>query len=392
VLLGLAVVLGAVGVYVAYTFGGQGSSGVLGPLGAAGSSKLENKGVTFGITPADNTADVAPSSPVVVNAANGKITSIALTSPEGRAVEGQLMSGDTRWVSNATLGYGQTYVLDVKGIGPEGKESAVRSTFTTIKPATQVYVGMNPLDGQAIGIGQPLAFYFDKAITNKQATQDAIRITTSPVAEGAFRWFSNKEVHWRPRDYWKPGTKVEVAVNVFGKDLGDGVYGKEDRKAAFTIGDSVIARADGQSHQMTVEVNGELVRTIPVALGRAQFPSNNGVHVVTEKVPSKIMDSTTYGLSLDSGGYRTEVKWATRISNGGEFLHAAPWSVRDQGRRNVSHGCVNMSTENAQFMFNLLKKGDVIILANTGGPDLAVWDGFGDWQIPWEQWVEDDQG
>ncbi|WP_433871704.1 L,D-transpeptidase [Saccharopolyspora sp. CA-218241] len=149
----------------------------------------------------------------------------------------------------------------------------------------------------------------------------------------------------------------------------------------------MVLHADGASKQMRVTRNGELLRTIPVALGSPEFPSNNGAHVVTEKHPKYLMDSTTYGLPLDQGGYQTEVEWAVRISNGGEFLHAAPWAAADLGRRNVSHGCINMTTEDAKWVFDLLKKGDVVEITNSGGPDLKSWDGFGDWQVPWQEWV-----
>jgi lipoprotein-anchoring transpeptidase ErfK/SrfK len=83
----------------------------------------------------------------------------------------------------------------------------------------------------------------------------------------------------------------------------------------------------------------------------------------------------------------TKVQWATRISNSGEFVHSAPWSVAQQGNSNVSHGCINLSPENAKWFFDNVKKGDVVINVNTGGPNLKPWDGFGDWQIPWGQWV-----
>lgn len=33
-----------------------------------------------------------------------------------------------------------------------------------------------------------------------------------------------------------------------------------------------------------------------------------------------------------------------------EFVHAAPWSVAQQGSSNVSHGCINLSPDNAQMV------------------------------------------
>jgi lipoprotein-anchoring transpeptidase ErfK/SrfK len=165
------------------------------------------------------------------------------------------------------------------------------------------------------------------------------------------------------------------------------VFGQQDRTVNFTVGDSVIARADGAIHQMSVAINGAVVRTMPVSMGKPDSPSTNGVHVVTEQNQTKVMDSTTFGLALDAGGYIATVQWATRISNGGEFVHSAPWSVGQQGNSNVSHGCINLAPDNAKWFFGTVKKGDVVINTNTGGPDLKSWDGFGDWQVPWPQWL-----
>jgi lipoprotein-anchoring transpeptidase ErfK/SrfK len=98
------------------------------------------------------------------------------------------------------------------------------------------------------------------------------------------------------------------------------------------------------------------------------------------------MDSSTWGLT-GTGAYRTEVEWATRISSSGEFVHAAPWSVDSQGVENVSHGCVNVSTDAAKWFYDTFIPGDPVIIRNTVGPALEVWDGFGDFQLPFDQYV-----
>ncbi|QUH00500.1 L,D-transpeptidase [Saccharopolyspora erythraea] len=338
-------------------------------------------------TPQNGARDVSPTAPISAKVANGKIVNATLTNQDGKPVAGAPAPDGLSWTSSEVLGYAKTYTLvaTVQGAGPPITQ---QTTFSTVDPKDETYVSMNPLDGQTVGVGQPLAFYFSKdaPAPDKARAEEAIRIRTEPAVEGAFYWFNSREVHWRPKEYWKPGTKVSVDVGVYGKDLGGGVWGQEDRKATITIGDAVILRADGATHRMSIEVNGAVQRTLPVSLGKPEFPSNNGVHVVTEHHQTKIMDSSTYGLPVEAGGYRTPVSWAVRISNGGEFLHAAPWSVGDQGRRNVSHGCINMSMSDAKWVYDLLKKGDVVEITNAGGPSLRSWDGFGDWQIPWEEW------
>jgi len=337
--------------------------------------------------PPDRARDVSPLAPITVTVAKGKLGQVTVTNPQGAPVVGKLEPDETTWKTTEPLGYGKAYTINANAIGDDNRQVTSTSSFRTVEPRTLTYPSINPLNGETVGVGQPLAVYFDEPIADKKAAENAITVTTSPHVEGAFYWFSNKEVHWRPQRFWEPGTHVTVDIHVYGKDLGNGVYGQEDRTSHFTIGDAFIARADGAAHQMIVEINGRVVRTMPISMGRPEFASANGTHVVTERNAIKIMDSTTFGLALDAGGYIAKVQWATRISNSGEFVHAAPWSVAQQGNSNVSHGCINLSPDNAKWFFDKVKKGDVVINVNTGGPDLKPWDGFGDWQIPWGQWV-----
>lgn len=379
----LLLALGIVGALVAGCTSGSRAGG-----GAAGEDSTQAPPpASIVVDPPAGALDVSPIAPVTVKAVGGTLDEVTMTNPEGAPVAGQLDREGTIWTVAEPLGYGRAYTVTATATGPDRKPVTTTSSFTTLVPRAVAYPSMNPVDGQTVGVGQPLAVYFDQDIENKQAAEDAIAVTATPPVEGAFYWFTDSEVHWRPKDFWTPGTVVNVDIGIYGKDLGGGVYGEESRNGTFTIGDAVIARADGASHQMTVEINGAVVRMMPISMGNAEFPSNNGIHVVTERHETKVMDSSTYGLQLTEGGYITEVRWATRISNGGEFVHAAPWSVGDQGNANVSHGCINLSTENAKWFFDTVKKGDVVIQSNTGGPDLQPWDGFGDWQIPWEQWL-----
>jgi lipoprotein-anchoring transpeptidase ErfK/SrfK len=343
----------------------------------------------FTITPAASAANVSPRDAVTVRINSATLSDVTVASPGGRPVNGAMSGDHGSWMSSEPLGYGKTYTVTANAAAKSGGAPlTTTSTFTTATPRAQVYPQMNPLDGQVVGVGQPIAIYFDRTITDRKAAEAAITVHTSPAVSGAFYWFSAKEVHWRPENYWAAGTQVSVDLGVYGRDLGGGVYGKQDRSVHFSVGDALVAEADGASHQMTVKINGQLVRTMPIAMGRPSRPSNSGVHVVTEKFASMIMDSSTFGLPVDApGGYRVPVAFATRISNDGEFVHSAPWSVGDQGRRNVSHGCVNVSPANAQWFFNLVKKGDVVVLTNTGGPVLQSWDGFGDWNVPWPEWT-----
>ncbi len=386
--------LGIVAIGLVATLVTSCSSGSASPEAAAGetstttSSTPPPKPVTLSTGPADAAVDVAPGVPVVATATDGKITSVSLTNPEGKVVAGQLSPDGRQWTSAEPLGYQKTYTLSVTGEGTDGKAVTKTSSFTTVKPRTLTFLSVNPLDGSTVGVGQPLDFNFDEPVTDKAAAEAMISITTEPRVEGAFYWFDDKKVHWRPREYWTPGTKITIDARVYGKHVGNGVYGEKDRKVSLTIGDAVVHEADGQTHQVVTKVNGQVVRTMPTSMGDAQNPTPTGTYVLMEKHAHMVMDSRTYGLSLEAGGYVTDVDWAYRMSNSGIFFHGAPWSIPDQGVRNVSHGCLNLSPENAKWVYDNSKQGDVVIVTNSGGPVLEPWDGYGDWQIPWEQWVK----
>jgi lipoprotein-anchoring transpeptidase ErfK/SrfK len=345
------------------------------------------KPVKLSVTPGDKAADVAPGSPVTVAAVDGTVTAVSLVSAAGEAVAGALSPDGTTWQSTAPLEFGETYTATASAKGTDGKPATVTSVFTTATARLKADLSMNPLDGQTVGVGQPLAFYFDVPVANKAAAEQAIQISTTPAVEGAFYWFDDEEVHWRPKLYWPAGTKITINARIFGKDFGDGVFGNESRVANITVGDAVVAWADGATHQMTVNVNGKVARTIPISMGKPAHETPVGTYVVMSEHTDYTMDSSTYGVPVDSSaGYRTTVSVASRMSNSGIFYHSAPWSVGDQGHRNVSHGCLNMSTENARWLQSISKKGDVIVVKNSGGPVLEPWDGLGDWQIPWAEW------
>ena len=160
----------------------------------------------------------------------------------------------------------------------------------------------------------------------------------------------------------------------------------DGRTIDFKIGDAQISYVDTNAHTMTVTANGNVLRNLPVSTGRDEYPTKSGVHVVNEKMSTLTMDSQSVGIPRDSpSGYYEEVKWDVRISNSGEFVHSAPWSTADQGNQNVSHGCVNLSDADGQWFFELTHVGDPVVV--TGSPGALQPDnGYGDWQIPWDQW------
>ncbi|MGV9612356.1 L,D-transpeptidase [Nocardia xishanensis] len=334
----------------------------------------------------DGDKGVSPGMPMTFKVDDGKFTNVTLVNQQGNPVEGKLAADGRTWETAEVLGYGKTYRLTADAIGLGGANTTTMS-FTTSSPNNQTKPYLIPGEGEVVGIGQPVAIQFDENIPDRKAAQDAIKITANPPVEGAFYWVNNREVRWRPEHFWAPGTRVDIQVNVYGKNLGNGLFGQDNLTSHFVVGDAVIFTADDNTHQVVVEQNGQVVRTMPTSMGKDSTPTDNGIYIVADKHEKIIMDSSTYGVAVNSSdGYRTPVDFATRISYSGIFFHSAPWSVGAQGYSNTSHGCLNLSPANAQWVFNFAKRGDITIVKNTVGGTLSGTDGLGDWNIPWSEW------
>jgi len=356
---------------------------------------IDDKGTPFGdlLVPKltasvkDGAVGVLVDQPVTVGAEDGVLGAVSMVNDdEGTPVAGELSPDGLTWHTTEPLGYNTRYTLQAQSLGLGGAASQ-QMTFQTHSPENLTMPYLLPNDGEVVGIGQPVAVRFDENIPDRLAAQRAITVTTNPPVEGAFYWLSNREVRWRPAQYWKPGTTVDVAVNTYGVGLGDGLFGQENMTTHFTIGDEVIATADDNTKTLTVRRNGEVEKTMPISMGKNSTPTNNGTYIVGDRFGHLVMDSSTYGVPSNSpNGYRTEVDYATQISYSGIYVHAAPWSVGSQGYSNVSHGCLNVSTGNAQWFYDNTKRGDIVEISNTVGSVLPGVDGLGDWNIPWDQW------
>jgi lipoprotein-anchoring transpeptidase ErfK/SrfK len=355
---------------------------------------ITDKGTPFGdlLVPklnasvTDGAVGVPVGAPVTVSAEDGVLGAVTMVNEEGELVSGRLSPDGITWSTTEPLGYNKRYTLNAQSLGLGGVTTR-EMTFETHSPENLTMPYVLPTEGEVVGIGQPVAIRFDENIPNRLAAQTAITVKTNPPVEGAFYWLNNRELRWRPAQYWTPGTRVDVAVNTYGVDLGDGLFGQDDVTTRFTIGDAVITTVDDSTKTLTMKRNGEVIKTMPISMGKNSTPTNNGTYIVGGRFSHIIMDSSTYGVPVNSpNGYRTEVDWATQISYSGIFVHAAPWSVGSQGYSNVSHGCINVSTSNGHWFYDNSKRGDIVEIVNTVGSTLPGTDGLGDWNIPWEQW------
>ncbi|MEI7914511.1 MAG: Ig-like domain-containing protein [Mycobacteriaceae bacterium] len=360
----------------------------------SGSAALVDKGTPYSdllvpkltATVTDGAVGVAVDQPVTVSVQGGVLGSVALVDDEGEAVTGQLGSDGLKWVSTEPLGYNKSYTITAKSLGLGGVTTETLK-FKSHAPANLTMPYLLPGDGEVVGIGQPIAIRFDENIPDRVAAEKAITVTTDPPVAGAFYWLSNREVRWRPENFWAPGTTVNVKVDTYGVDLGQGLFGQKNLSAEFSIGDRLIATADDATKTLTIRRNGEVIKTMPISMGKDETPTPNGIYIVGDRYQHLIMDSSTYGVPSNSPkGYRLEVDWATQMSYSGIYVHSAPWSVGAQGSDNTSHGCLNVSPANAQWFYENTKRGDVVEVDGTVGSVLSGVDGLGDWNIPWSQW------
>ena len=226
-----------------------------------------------------------------------------------------------------------------------------------------------PTNGATVGVAQPIIINFPGLVDDSGAAEGAVHISSVPPVPGKFYWMKPTQLRWRPLTFWPAHTAVTV-------DAGGAV-------SSFQTGDSLVATADEAARQLTVTRNGAVEKTIPMSMGMASggHQTPNGTYYVQEKMPSVVMDSSTYGVPVGSTyGYKTTVELAVRFDDSGDFVHSAPWSVDDQGKRDVSHGCINISPTNAKWFFDNFNAGDPIVVTNSSGGTYSRHDGSNDWQ------------
>jgi len=337
----------------------------------------------------DEASTVTPTTPIVVKATGGTLGAVTVTNPaKGTKVKGAYSADKTSWTSSEPLGYGIVYQVAVDAMDGAGGKASRTAKVTTLTPKAQAYPSFIPPPSVTdVGIGQPLVVKFDQDIADKAAAEKALAVTSIPQQAGGWYWLSKREVHYRPQVYWQAGTTIKLHASVYGVHLGGDVYGQTDRDLTLKIHDSWLAKADGATKQMQIFQNGALVNTMPISIGKDETPTHVGAHVISDKQQTYTMDSCSYGLCPpDPKAYRSDEHFAERISNDGEFVHENPNSVGAQGSSNVSHGCINLNTANAQWFFDHFGLGDVVEVTNSGGPPLPVWDTYGDWAVSWPAW------
>ncbi|AHI00865.1 Ig-like domain-containing protein [Kutzneria viridogrisea] len=340
---------------------------------------------------------VNPKTPIVIKATDGTLSAVTVTNPQsGNKVVGDFSADKTTWTSNDTLRFSAVYQVVATAVNKEGKsveqKGEVHTLTATAVAAPSLFQA--PDVANDFGVGLIIGVKFDHDVNDKAAAEKALKVTSTPAQGGSWYWVSKREAHFRPKQYWQAGSTVKLETGVYGQALGDGTYGGPDVSATYKIHDAWVGKADGNTHQLQAFHNGELVRTAPTSMGktantppRGPTPTFNGTHVVLGKTAHIIMDSCTYGICEGQPGYyKAPENWDVQISGDGEFLHENLATVSVQGSQNVSNGCLNLNTDNAKWFFDNFNIGDPIEVTNSGGPQLAINNGHGDWAIDWATW------
>lgn len=329
---------------------------------------------------------VAVDQVVEVSAQHADLRRVQVMSKAG-PVPGKLTNRG--WRATGRLEPGTDYRI-IGRVDQGGEQRTVRSRFHTadLTLDEQTYASVAPLDGETVGVGMPVIVTFDLPVADKAAFERHMSVTSTPQQKGSWHWISDTEAHYRPATYWQPGTDVTVDVDVNSVAAGGGIYGQESRQVGFHVGDAVVSKVNAATHQMQTFVNGELARTIPITTGKPGFTTRSGVKVIMEKFDEKRMSSETIGISEGDAEYYDidDVQWAMRLTHSGEFIHAAPWSVGSQGSANVSHGCTGLSTENAKWLYDISKRGDVVEYTGTDRP-MTLTNGYGDWNADYASYA-----
>lgn len=326
--------------------------------------------------------------PLRVEVSGGVLTGVRGSGPDGAALTGTVGS-DGVWTSTGTLFPSSRYELVAAASDSAGRVRDLPLSARTPAARKTLEVSLAPGDGAVVGVGQAVAVRLGTAIKGQAARaefEQRLRVTTVPAVEGAWRWMSSNELRYRGADPWAAGTTISVTAALDRLQPAPGVWGRGSRTTTFTVGAAVTSVVDVAAHTMTVSRDGEVLRVMKASMGKPQFPTRNGTFVVLEKFADRVMDSATVDLPPGTEPYRTAVKDAVRITNSGTFTHGAPWSVRSQGVANVSHGCINLSPADADWYFQLARRGDLVTVVNsTEGPNPAD-PGSQDWNMSFAQW------
>jgi lipoprotein-anchoring transpeptidase ErfK/SrfK len=337
--------------------------------------------VALSVAPATGTVNAPVTTEITTKVTNGHVTGVTLVDGHGQAVAGAMRPDGSSWVPAQPLDFQQRYTASVSAAGAAGSTSHTTTTFTTMaNPGSdRIGTGMYLQNGVSYGVGMPVVVEFDAPIADQYKAQVERRlfVQSNPPQVGVWKWYGDRQVLYRPKGYWQPGTTLTVRAALGGLPVGNR-YVDTDRSAVATIGPSQSFVVSNKTKTLYAYENGNLVKSFPVSLGKASTPTSSGNFVLMSHDYTTLFKTSEYSLIA----YYDE-----RFTWDGQYLHAAPWSVGDQGADNVSHGCVNLSTSDAQWIYQHSMVGDPLTVEGTE-VHLSPGDGWTVWDESWSEYVK----
>ncbi|MDO0914182.1 Ig-like domain-containing protein [Streptomyces sp. DT2A-34] len=331
-----------------------------------------------------------------VKVSDGKLTDVKMTvAGTGQAVPGSLSADGGSWQPKEQLERGTKYQISATAKDADGRTAAADSHFTTVTSADSFIGTYTPDDGTTVGVGMPVSFNFDKAISDQKAVQSHIKVTSSSGQKVVGHWFGTQRLDFRPEEYWKAGSKVTMKIDLDGVEGANGVRGVQKKTVTFTIGRSQVSTVDVNTQTMTVVRDGRTVKSVPISAGSSEFTTYNGQMVISEKFTKLRMDSRTVG--LDNAYNIPDVPHAMRLTQSGTFLHGNYWYNKGNppfGSQGTSHGCVGLRDVQggqgdtpAKWFYDDSLLGDVVIVKNSPDKTVAPDNGLNGWNMSWNEWV-----
>ncbi|BCJ73422.1 hypothetical protein CS0771_29660 [Catellatospora sp. IY07-71] len=367
----------------------EGPSFVSATPSAAAAPQASAEPLTLAVTPAEAAKNQPVSTEIGTKVTGGTVQTVTVTDSSGGKVTGAMRADGSSWVPNKPLKYGKAYKATVVVADAGGQTIEKSTSFTTMgRPGKKTGAGLYMFEDREYGVAMPVVIEFTSPVpvSARAGVERRLFVTTDPPQPGVWSWSSSLQVMYRGPEFWQTGTKITVRAALEGVPMGNGRYGDQDRKGIGNISkDKIEMKVDNATKQMQVFKNDNLVKTLPVSLGKKTTPSSSGTLVVMDKLRKTVFDTTDDPGNVDR--YRVDIEYAQRLTWGGEYIHAAPWSVQHQGKRNVSHGCVNVSTANAQYLFNLTRIGDPITIKGTERTVKPA-NGWTAWSVTWDQFLK----
>lgn len=237
------------------------------------------------------------------------------------------------------------------GIALVAMTAAAPGSLAVVAPSASAVsvASVRPINGQTVGVAHPIIVTFTRPVADRRAAERTISVTAPANLTGRFQWLQDTVVQWVPDQFWPAHSRITLLAG--------------GAPRSFDTGATVLGVGSLSNFTFTVSIDGVIMRQMPASFGKPRFATPVGSFTALEKAKSIVMDSRTIGIPLtDPEGYKLTVADAVRITWGGVYIHSAPWSVGSQGYANVSHGCINLSPNNAVWYFNQVGIGDPVVI------------------------------